>query len=214
MFAPQLLLTPQRPRVSRAQGRTSADAGPGHNQPRRSKFACSIKLASYSILRTKRNLKLNIIDRLKPYLCKLLLIRYWLRTGLGAFAKCATNCDYSPCPSIAVRLACWPLWTPAIRFVPLGVYCSPSAGALYQLRRPNAPNTTSGPPSPPPWLGATTMPPRRPCCASNPARPLQGRTLITSSPTRLEGAGRAPAQVEQALRASHAQVTNKGPGGR
>ncbi|WP_375417248.1 acetamidase/formamidase family protein [uncultured Hymenobacter sp.] len=38
-------------------------------------------------------------------------------------------------------------------------------------------------------------------------------TLITSSPTRLEGAGVAPAQVEQSLRDIHAQVTNKGPGG-
>ena len=38
-------------------------------------------------------------------------------------------------------------------------------------------------------------------------------TLITSSPPRLEGAGVAPAQVEQALRDIYAQVTNKGPGG-
>ncbi len=38
-------------------------------------------------------------------------------------------------------------------------------------------------------------------------------TLITSSPTRLEGAGVAPAQVEQSLRDIYAQVTNKGPGG-
>jgi acetamidase/formamidase len=38
-------------------------------------------------------------------------------------------------------------------------------------------------------------------------------TLITSSPTRLEGAGVAPKDVEQSLRDIHAQVTNKGPGG-
>ena len=38
-------------------------------------------------------------------------------------------------------------------------------------------------------------------------------TLITSSPTRLEGAGVAPAAVEQSLRDIYAQVTNKGPGG-
>ena len=38
-------------------------------------------------------------------------------------------------------------------------------------------------------------------------------TLITSSPTRLEGAGVAPADVEQSLRDIYAQVTNKGPGG-
>ena len=38
-------------------------------------------------------------------------------------------------------------------------------------------------------------------------------TLITSSPARLEGAGVAPAQVEQALRDITAQVTNMGPGG-
>ena len=38
-------------------------------------------------------------------------------------------------------------------------------------------------------------------------------TLITSSPTRLEGASVTPGQVEQSLRDIHAQVTNKGPGG-
>ena len=39
------------------------------------------------------------------------------------------------------------------------------------------------------------------------------QTLITSSPTRLEAAGVAPAQVEQALRDINKEVTNKGPGG-
>ncbi|MEP6733582.1 MAG: acetamidase/formamidase family protein [bacterium] len=38
-------------------------------------------------------------------------------------------------------------------------------------------------------------------------------TLLTSSPTRLEGAGVAPADVEQSLRDIYAKVTNKGPGG-
>lgn len=38
-------------------------------------------------------------------------------------------------------------------------------------------------------------------------------TLITSSPTRLEEAGVAPAAVEQSLRDIYAKVTNKGPGG-
>jgi acetamidase/formamidase len=38
-------------------------------------------------------------------------------------------------------------------------------------------------------------------------------TLITSSPTRLEGAGVAPRDVEQSLRDIYAHVTNKGPGG-
>ncbi len=38
-------------------------------------------------------------------------------------------------------------------------------------------------------------------------------TLITSSPTRLEGAGVAPRDVEQSLRDIYASVTNKGPGG-
>lgn len=38
-------------------------------------------------------------------------------------------------------------------------------------------------------------------------------TLITSSPARLEGAGVAPAAVEQSLRDIYATVTNKGPGG-
>ena len=42
---------------------------------------------------------------------------------------------------------------------------------------------------------------------------VEARTLITSSPTRLEGAGVAPGEVEQALRDITAQVTNKGPGG-
>src|SRR5919109_384776 len=39
------------------------------------------------------------------------------------------------------------------------------------------------------------------------------QTLITSSPTRLEGAGVKPADVEQALRDIYKEVTNKGPGG-
>ena len=38
-------------------------------------------------------------------------------------------------------------------------------------------------------------------------------TLITNSPARLEGAGVAPAAVEQSLRDIYATVTNKGPGG-
>jgi len=38
-------------------------------------------------------------------------------------------------------------------------------------------------------------------------------TLITSSPTRLEGAGVKPEDVEQSLRDIHKDVTNKGPGG-
>src|SRR5215468_9696439 len=39
------------------------------------------------------------------------------------------------------------------------------------------------------------------------------QTLITSSPTRLEGAGVKPADVEQSLRDIWKEVTNKGPGG-
>jgi len=39
------------------------------------------------------------------------------------------------------------------------------------------------------------------------------RTLLTNSPTGLEKAGVAPADVEQALRDVFAQVTDKGPGG-
>jgi acetamidase/formamidase len=39
------------------------------------------------------------------------------------------------------------------------------------------------------------------------------QTLITSSPTRLEGAGVKPADVEQSLRDIYKEVTNKGPGG-
>ncbi|MGZ8842046.1 MAG: DUF6438 domain-containing protein [Pyrinomonadaceae bacterium] len=39
------------------------------------------------------------------------------------------------------------------------------------------------------------------------------QTLITSSPTRLEGAGVKPADVEQSLRDIWREVTNKGPGG-
>lgn len=38
-------------------------------------------------------------------------------------------------------------------------------------------------------------------------------TLLTSSPTRLEGAGVPAKDVEQALRDIYAKVTNKGPGG-
>ena len=39
------------------------------------------------------------------------------------------------------------------------------------------------------------------------------RTLITSSPERLQGAGVAPGEVEPALREIYAKVTDKGPGG-
>jgi acetamidase/formamidase len=42
---------------------------------------------------------------------------------------------------------------------------------------------------------------------------VEVRTLITSSPERLEGAGLPPEQVEPALRDIHKEVTNKGPGG-
>ncbi|UOQ64647.1 acetamidase/formamidase family protein [Hymenobacter volaticus] len=42
---------------------------------------------------------------------------------------------------------------------------------------------------------------------------VEVQTLITSSPTRLEGAGLPPDQVEQSLRDIHKDVTNKGPGG-
>src|SRR3989441_12266176 len=39
------------------------------------------------------------------------------------------------------------------------------------------------------------------------------QSLITSSPTRLEGAGVKPSDVEQSLRDIYKEVTNKGPGG-
>lgn len=42
---------------------------------------------------------------------------------------------------------------------------------------------------------------------------VQVQTLITSSPTRLEGAGVKPEDVEQSLRDIYKEVTNKGPGG-
>src|SRR5689334_12336625 len=42
---------------------------------------------------------------------------------------------------------------------------------------------------------------------------VEVQTLITSSPTRLEGAGVPPAEVEQSLRDIYKEVTNKGPGG-
>jgi acetamidase/formamidase len=42
---------------------------------------------------------------------------------------------------------------------------------------------------------------------------VEVQTLLTSSPTRLEGAGVAPDQVEQPLRDIFREVTNKGPGG-
>lgn len=42
---------------------------------------------------------------------------------------------------------------------------------------------------------------------------VEFHTLITSSPTRLEGAGLPPEQVQQQLRDIHKEVTNKGPGG-
>jgi acetamidase/formamidase len=42
---------------------------------------------------------------------------------------------------------------------------------------------------------------------------VEVHTLITSSPTRLEGAGVPAEQVEQSLRDIHKEVTKKGPGG-
>jgi acetamidase/formamidase len=42
---------------------------------------------------------------------------------------------------------------------------------------------------------------------------VEFETLITNSPTRLEGAGVPPEQVEQCLRDIYKEVTNKGPGG-
>ncbi len=42
---------------------------------------------------------------------------------------------------------------------------------------------------------------------------VEVQTLITSTPTRLEGAGVKPADVEQSLRDIVKEVTNKGPGG-
>ncbi len=42
---------------------------------------------------------------------------------------------------------------------------------------------------------------------------VQARTLITSSPARLEAAGVPADQVEQSLRDIYREVTNKGPGG-
>jgi acetamidase/formamidase len=42
---------------------------------------------------------------------------------------------------------------------------------------------------------------------------VEVQTLITSTPKRLEGAGVAPADVEQSLRDITTQVTDKGPGG-
>jgi len=42
---------------------------------------------------------------------------------------------------------------------------------------------------------------------------IEVQTLITSSPTRLEGAGVKPEDVEQSLRDIYKEVTNKGPGG-
>jgi acetamidase/formamidase len=42
---------------------------------------------------------------------------------------------------------------------------------------------------------------------------VEVQTLLTSSPTRLEGAGVKPEDVEQSLRDIYKEVTNKGPGG-
>src|SRR5260370_29148488 len=42
---------------------------------------------------------------------------------------------------------------------------------------------------------------------------VEMQTLITSSPTRLEGAGVKPADVEQSLRDIYNEGTNKRPGG-
>lgn len=42
---------------------------------------------------------------------------------------------------------------------------------------------------------------------------VEVQTLLTSSPTRLEGSGVRPADVEQSLRDIYTEVTDKGPGG-
>jgi acetamidase/formamidase len=52
-----------------------------------------------------------------------------------------------------------------------------------------------------------------PALRIKPGDALEVHTLITNSPARLERAGVAPDQVEQALRDIHREVTDKGPGG-
>src|SRR5437660_7785889 len=42
---------------------------------------------------------------------------------------------------------------------------------------------------------------------------VEVQTLVTNSPTGLEGAGVPPEQVEQALRDIYKEVSNRGPGG-
>jgi acetamidase/formamidase len=53
----------------------------------------------------------------------------------------------------------------------------------------------------------------KPVLRIRPGDSVEVQTLITSSPMRLERAGVAPDQVEQALRDIHKDVTDKGPGG-
>ncbi|MEO7457250.1 MAG: acetamidase/formamidase family protein [Gemmatimonadaceae bacterium] len=53
----------------------------------------------------------------------------------------------------------------------------------------------------------------RPVLTINSGDVVRIGTLLTSSPTRLEGAGVAAKDVEQSLRDIYAKVTNKGPGG-
>src|SRR4051812_24793916 len=53
----------------------------------------------------------------------------------------------------------------------------------------------------------------KPVLKIKPGDAVEVHTLITSSPTRLERAGVAADQVEQALRDIHTDVTDKGPGG-
>jgi acetamidase/formamidase len=52
-----------------------------------------------------------------------------------------------------------------------------------------------------------------PVLTIRPGDAVEVRTLITSSPERLERAGLPPEQVEQALRDIHREVIDKGPGG-
>ena len=52
-----------------------------------------------------------------------------------------------------------------------------------------------------------------PCLRIKSGDSVEFSTLITSSPTRLEGAGVPPEQVEQALRDIYKEVKDKGPGG-
>src|SRR4051812_48342800 len=99
------------------------------------------------------------------------------------------------------------------RISPLVVALALVAAGAPQLAAQGAPATHRIMPSPSTVAWGFYDAAATPAVTVNSGDPLIVGALLTRSPTRLEGAGVAPAAVEQALPDVYANVTNKGPGG-